>query len=204
MHSKEVQLLFTLYRQNDSVFAMLYPRNILITGGSSGIGEALALYYAASGVFLALSGRNNDRLNAIAKKCEAKGAIVKAALVDVTDYNAMKEWIEDVDHHCPLDLVIANAGISGGTAGLDKGEEISQIQNIFSVNVDGVFHTIEPALKKMSERNAGQIAIVSSLAGFRGWPGAPAYSASKGAVRFYGEALRGALKDTNIKNTLTI
>ena len=62
-----------------------------------------------------------------------------------------------------------------------------------------MFNTIEPALEKMNNIDKGQIAIISSLAGFRGWPGAPAYSASKGCVRFYGEALRGSLKDTNIK-----
>ncbi len=178
---------------------MKNPKNILITGGSSGIGEALALHYAQKGVFLALTGRNETRLAAVAEKCRENGAIVDIAVLDVCDMDEMARWIETLDKKQPLDLVIANAGISGGTGGRLKGEPIAEARHIFDVNITGVFNTIEPALKAMQNKGrVGQIAVVSSLAGFRGWPGAPAYSASKGAVRFYGEALRGALKDTNI------
>ena len=62
---------------------------------------------------------------------------------------------------------------------------------IFSVNVDGVINTVQPALALMTKRQQGQIAIISSIASFRGFPGAPAYCASKAAVRVYGEGLRG-------------
>lgn len=175
---------------------MKNPKHILITGASSGIGQALAMYYAEAGVTLYLTGRHAERLSAVAKICQDHGADVKAQLLDVTDQTAMLEWMEPMR---PLDLVIANAGISGGTGGRLDGEPISEARKIFEVNVTGVFNTVEPALSKMqAQETGGQIAIVSSLAGFRGWPSSPAYSASKGAVRFYGEALRGALKDTNI------
>ncbi len=176
------------------------PKNILITGGSSGIGEALACHYAQSGVFLALSGQNSDRLAKVAEACRQKGAEVETALVNVCDQRAMQSWINQISEEYPLDLVIANAGISGGSGGRLEGEPIAEARRIFDVNVTGVFNTVEPSLKVMSQSGKeGQIAIVSSLAGFRGWPGAPAYSASKGAVRYYGEALRGALRNTNIK-----
>lgn len=179
---------------------MKHPKHILITGASSGIGEALAVYYANIDVTLYLNGRNEERLEKVAQRCRDQGAIVDTSLVDVTDQVAMAEWIAKSIENGGLDLVIANAGISGGTGGRAEGEPVAEARAIFDVNVNGVFNTIEPSLKAMNgQGNGGQIAIVSSLAGFRGWPSSPAYSASKGAVRFYGEALRGALKNTKIK-----
>ena len=179
---------------------MIYPKHILITGASSGIGAALAVYYSSRGAHLYLNGRNEERLKSVAKKCRNQGAEVTFSLVNVTERHAMAEWIAKSAENEGLDLVIANAGISGGTGGRAEGEPVAEARAIFDVNVNGVFNTVEPSLKVMSGQNdGGQIAIVSSLAGFRGWPSSPAYSASKGAVRFYGEALRGALKNTKIK-----
>lgn len=172
---------------------MKNPRSILITGASSGIGAALARRYAAPGVFLYLSGRVLERLEDVAKACRAQGATVEAKGIDVTDEKAMTAWITQADQSHPLDLVIANAGISGGTAGVMHHESMDQVRRIFDTNLYGVLNTIDPILPRMIDRGRGQIAMISSLAGFRGWPGAPAYSASKGAVRFYGEAMRGAL-----------
>ena len=149
------------------------PKSILITGASSGIGEALALLYAKQGVFLALNGRNSDRLAQVAEACRAKGADVQTALVDVTQSQPMAEWVQGEDQEHPFDLVIANAGISGGTAGHQVGEPVSQARQIFDVNLIGVLNTIEPILNDMINRKSGQIAIISSLAGYRGWPGAP-------------------------------
>lgn len=175
------------------------PKTILITGASSGIGAALAKHYAASGVILALSGRNDVRLQEIADQCRAKNAEVKTVLADVTDKEAMSQWISGFAEENTLDLVIANAGISGGTGGVMNSEPMEQARKIFDINLTGVLNTIEPSVDAMKKKNCGQIAIISSLAGFRGWPSAPAYSASKGAVRFYGEAMRGALKNTDIQ-----
>ncbi len=160
------------------------PGSILITGASSGIGAALALDYAAPGTQLWLSGRDSARLDEIVAQCRSAGATANGRVVDVTDREAMERWIAACDAEAPLDLVIANAGISGG------GPDGVAPHTIFSTNIDGVLNTVQPALEAMKARGTGQIAIMSSLAGFQGLPGAPAYSASKAAVRIWGEALR--------------
>ncbi len=176
---------------------MKNPRNILITGGSSGIGEALALHYAAPGIFLALSGRDTERLEAVAARCRERGAEVTAETVDVTDRAAMEAWMRQVDDKNPLDLVIANAGISIGRNASNTLADIAE--KCFAANVSGVFHTIHPAIDAMTARARGQIAIVASVAGLMGMPGHPVYSASKNAVRAYGEALRGTLAPHGIE-----
>ncbi|PZQ47662.1 MAG: short-chain dehydrogenase [Micavibrio aeruginosavorus] len=175
------------------------PRSILISGASSGIGEALALHYAAPGVFLAISGRNEERLEAVATACIGKGASVDVAVLSVTERSMMEDWVTEIDEEHELDLVIANAGISGGTGGVMNGESIDQARAIFDVNLYGVLNTLGPVLPRMMARGRGQIALIASLAAYRGFPGAPAYSASKGAVRFYGEALRAAVRDSGVK-----
>lgn len=173
------------------------PRSILITGASSGIGAALALAYAAPGVRLALTGRDPDRLEDAARRCRDLGAGVMAKTVPVEDAAAMADFVARAEEAAPLDLVVANAGISAGTGRMGA-ESAEQTRAIFAVNIDGVANTVLPAIEAMRPRRRGQIAIVSSLAGLRGMPGAPAYSASKAAVRAWGEALRGALKEDGI------
>lgn len=177
---------------------MKNPQHILITGASSGIGEALALFYAKEGTTLFLCGRDTERLGRVAEKCRAGKAEVYAEKLDVTDAAAMENWISRCDKVAALDLVIANAGISAGPGGKD-GETAEQTRRIFAVNVGGVLNTVLPAADKMRERKRGQIAVLSSLAGYRGLPSAPAYSGSKNAVRAWGEALRGSLKNKGVE-----
>ncbi len=165
------------------------PRSIVITGGSSGLGAALARAYAAPGVRLALTGRDAGRLAAVAEDCAARGADVRSDAIDVLEGERLAAWIGACDAAAPLDLLIANAGISAGTGG--GGEDGAQARRIMAVNVDGVLNSVLPALPLMQARRRGQIAIMSSLAAFRGFPGAPAYCASKAAIRVWGEALRG-------------
>ncbi|MCA3248385.1 MAG: SDR family NAD(P)-dependent oxidoreductase [Azospirillum sp.] len=176
----------------------MYPwKSILITGGSSGLGEAMALELARPGVALALTGRDAARLAAVAEACRAKGAAVVAEPIDVADARALSGFMARVDASTPLDLVVANAGISAGTGG--GIETPAQTAQILAVNVQGVVDTVQPALAAMGPRGKGQIAILSSLAGFRGFPGAPTYCASKAFVRVWGESLRGDWGPRGIK-----
>lgn len=175
---------------------MRKPLAIVITGASSGIGEVLALTYAAPGVTLALGGRDRDRLAAVAERCRAGGATVTEAAIDVRDRGAMADWLVQTDDATPVDLVVANAGVSAGTG---RGtESADQVRRIFEINLDGVLNTVLPLLPIFKQRGRGQIALMSSLAGFRGIPGSPAYCASKAAVKVWGEALRGELRASGI------
>ena len=165
--------------------------SILITGASSGIGRALAEHYAAPGLHLALTGRDQTRLEKVAAACRSKGAVVTTEVLDVVDQDAMAKWIETVERAHPIDLAIANAGISAGTG--SGGESDEQARRIFATNLDGVLNTLQPLIPHMIARGKGQLAVVSSLAAFRGFPGAPAYSGSKAAVKVWAEGLRGEL-----------
>lgn len=177
---------------------MRNPSTILITGASSGIGAALARHYSSPGATLALNGRDRTRLEAVATDCAQRGATVHHKILDVRERDAMAEWIAAADKNAPLELVIANAGVSAGTGGM--GESDRQAGDIFAVNVDGVVNTILPAISLMRDRappahnnRRGQIAIMSSVAAFRGVAAAPAYCASKAAIRIYGEGMRALL-----------
>lgn len=176
---------------------MQQPRAILITGASSGIGEALALAYAAPGIFLALLGRDEGRLSAVAGACRARGAEVSICAGDVTHGAGLAAFIETIDQQHPLDLVIANAGTSAGTGG--GSETAAQTRRVLGVNVDGVLNTVLPIIPRMVTRRKGQIALMSSLAAFRGFPGSPTYCASKAMVRIWGEGLRPELAPSGVQ-----
>lgn len=160
----------------------------------------MARHYARRGQRLALGGRNADRLAALANDCQAAGAEVATRQIDVTDQAGMRVWLESEAAVAPLGLVIANAGISAGPGASQRqwGEDDVQVRQVLAVNWDGVLNTVHPAIAAMTAQGYGQIAIISSMAGLRGLPTAPAYSASKTAVRAYGEALAGALAPAGV------
>jgi short-subunit dehydrogenase len=175
-----------------------YPRFILITGASNGIGAALARAYAAPRTHLALCGRDAARLAAVANMCRERGAEVIEACLDVTEAAALAAWIENVDRASPLELVIANAGVQGGLSRGGAGESLDELHRVMAVNFGGVSNTIHPVLPAMRRRRRGQIALIASLAALRGLPYSPGYCASKAAVRIYGEALRSWLAPEGI------
>ena len=107
-------------------------------------------------------------------------------------------WVGAVDENDPLDLVIANAGVTGGLAADGAGESAADVARLMSVNFGGVCNTIIPALSAMRRRRRGQLALMSSIAALHGLPYSPAYCASKAALKIYGEALRAWLRPEGI------
>lgn len=186
---------------------MQQNKSVFITGASRGLGAALAKAYAAPGTVLHLAARDPKDLAATAEICRKLGANVQCFTANVTDRSTIESAIAAAHAHAPLDLVIANAGISGGTAHGTEG--VDQVLAIFAVNLIGVIHTVTAALpflldKPLNEKGRGQIAIIGSLAGLRGMPGAPAYSASKAAVKTWGDALRIYLKPQGVAVTVVL
>ena len=174
-------------------------RNIVITGASSGIGKALAERFAAPDAVLGLLGRDPRRLAATCEACALRGARATMAAIDVRAREGLDAWLTAFDAASPIDLLIVNAGIMGGSEPNDAIERPDISLAVFETNVIGVINTIHPILPRMMARGRGQIAILSSIAGFIPLPDAPSYAASKAATLNYGLGLRTALCDKGIK-----
>ena len=162
---------------------------VFITGASSGIGKALAEYYAKQGATLGLVARRADLLAALSEQLPASHAIYVA---DVRDSLAMQNAAQDfMRRYGAPDIVIANAGVSNGTL-VDAAEDNQTLKTIFDINVFGMVHTFQPFIKEMQADRKGERTLVgiASIAGIRGLPGASAYSASKAAAINYLESLR--------------
>ena len=180
---------------------MSQNETILITGASGSIGAALVKSYAQANqpCHLVLLGRNQHRLEAIAAEHENLHTRISTHSIDITDSSALQDLIESIDRKTPLDLIICNAGVTSSIGKNGEAESWAAIRQVIDVNLYGVLASLNPLISRMQQRQAGQIAIVSSLAAYRGMPITPAYCASKAAVKAYGEALRGWLADDGIQ-----
>ena len=169
---------------------------VFITGASSGIGAALARHYAGTGARVGLVARRADALQAVA------ASLTEPALTyiaDVADSAAMNRAARDfIAHHGVPDIVIANAGISVGTAPGDLGD-LAVLDRILKTNVVGMAATFQPFLDAMRRENRGTLVGIASMAGFRGLPGSAAYSSSKAAAITWMESLRTELHGTDLR-----
>ena len=166
---------------------------VVITGASSGLGASLAKAYAAPHVLFGLIGRDRQRLQASASACEARGATVSTGIIDVTDASATASWLREFDGRNPVDLLIANAGTSAGPDPDSPSEGVEIAARQIGVNLLGAINTVEPLLPALCTRRRGRIAVVASIAAYRGLPYSPGYCASKAGLRAYAEALRPRL-----------
>ena len=167
--------------------------NVLITGASSGIGEALALACADRGDRLFLCGRDAARLDAVAAACRARGATADARVLDVTDEAATRDWIRACDAAAPLDRVFSNAGVATGP------EVESNVRRTFAVNVGGTVNVVLPAVEAMRARRHGHVVMTASIAGYGPLAGCPSYAATKSCVKTWGLSLRGHLRAEGVR-----
>lgn len=178
---------------------MTRPACILITGASGAIGGALAKEYAAPGVSLILQGRNLSLLEVVADECRARGAYAEVHCLDVRDVDELRRWAGRLASDNPLDLVIANAGMNIDIGPDGAGERWDDVEALLDVNVRSVMALADTVLPALRARGRGQLALVSSLAGYFGLPVTPSYCASKAAVKAYGEALRSWLAPEGVR-----
>lgn len=172
---------------------------ILITGATGSIGSALAQLLAGHGITLHLHGRDQIKLNNLANVCLSKGAVVHSHACDLRNTASILTWINGIcDYEIP-DLAILTAGMNIHVGLNSEPESWKDTESLIDLNVKGSLAIISALLPGTLKRGYGQIAIFSSLAGYYGLPLTPAYSASKAALKAYGEALRGWLGPKGIK-----
>ncbi len=169
---------------------------VFLTGASSGVGEALARRYAGMGATLGLVARRAAELQRVA--AVVSPATVVTYALDVRDGEALATAGADFCARFGTpDIVIANAGVSRGTLTEEPSDRMA-FQAVFDTNVMGVVNTFSPFAAAMRREGRGTLAGIASIAGFRGLPGAGAYSASKAAVITYLEALRIEMRGSGV------
>lgn len=175
---------------------MLVPvRRVFITGASTGIGAALARHYAGADTEIGLFARRRDLLEKLASDLPGRSALYAA---DITDTTALAGAAKDfINRFGTPDLVIANAGISVGTHG-DELEDVEKLRRVLEVNVSGLAATLAAFAPAMRAAGRGTLCGIASVAGFRGLPGAGAYSSSKAAAITWLEALRAELAGSGV------
>lgn len=175
----------------------MHYRTYWITGASSGIGKAVAEYYARPGITLGLVARRSRELDQVATRCRSLGAEVYMYAADVGDAKAMWTSARDfIGKIGAVDLVIANAGIRA-----EENQDYSDWEmplNVVRTNFVGVINTFAPFIPSMRERRSGHLAVISSIAAFRGTQNSGLYSASKAAVNIWTESVRLRLKPFGI------
>lgn len=164
---------------------------VIITGGSSGIGKALAEVYAKAGSKVVITGRKAGPLNQVAKNLEAEGAKVLALVADASkEEDAERVVNQTLERFGQIDILINNAGIS--MRALFEDLEVSVIKQVMDINFYGTVYATKYALPHIIKQK-GSIVGVSSIAGYRGLPGRTGYSASKFAMQGFLESLRTEL-----------
>ena len=170
--------------------------NVFITGASSGIGAALARHYAAQGATLGLVARRGGALANLAGDLSPASCAIYVG--DVRDSLAIRNAAENfIERFGAPDIVIGNAGISRGTL-TRYAEDNAVFREVMDTNVLGLLHTFQPFVATMRAAGRGRLVGIASVAGFRGLPGAAAYSASKAAAISYLESLRVEMRGSGV------
>jgi clavulanate-9-aldehyde reducatase len=179
----------------------LEGRAAAVTGATSGIGEATAVALAAAGAAVALAGRREDRLEALAKKIEDAGGRALAVPTDVSDEDQANAFVQRAsDELDGLDILVNNAGVM--LLGPVDGANAEDWRQMVNVNLLGLFYCTHAALPLMRDGGGGHIVNVSSTAGRRATLGAAVYNATKFGVHAFSEALRQEALHAKIRVTI--
>ena len=163
---------------------------VLLTGASSGIGEAIARAVAAQGAILGLVARREDLLRELEQKCITAGGTARVFAIDVTDPTSVQNAADALRNEFGrIDILIANAGVNGNDPET-RALEPAAVSRVISINLLGAANCVHAVLPQMLERGSGQLVAVSSLAGVRGLPKSAAYSASKAGMTAFFESIR--------------
>jgi NADP-dependent 3-hydroxy acid dehydrogenase YdfG len=174
---------------------------VIITGASSGLGEATARRLANEGATVVLAARRGDRIQALADELNGNGGRAKAVTTDVIEADQVKRLVDaTVDEFGRVDVILNNAGLMP-LAPLERLKE-DEWQQMIDVNLKGTLNGVAAALPHMKSQKAGQIINVSSVYGHKVAPGAAVYCATKFAVRALSEGLRQEVKPYNIRTTV--
>jgi NADP-dependent 3-hydroxy acid dehydrogenase YdfG len=174
---------------------------IVITGASSGLGEATAKHLAELGATVVLGARREDRIQSLADELSKSGGKALAKATDVTNPEQVKALVDAaVEAYGRVDVLLNNAGLMP----LSPLEELKldEWNQMIDVNIKGVLYGIAAALPHMKQQKSGHIINVSSVAGHKIFPGSALYSATKSAVRVISEGLRQEVKEYNLRTTI--
>jgi NADP-dependent 3-hydroxy acid dehydrogenase YdfG len=174
---------------------------VVITGASSGLGEAAARLLAAHGARLVLAARRAERLQSLTKALTADGGQALAVTTDVADRGQVQALVDGaVKAFGRVDVMLNNAGVMPQS--LLERLKVDEWDRMIDVNIKGVLYGIAAALPVMKAQSSGHFINVSSVAGHRVGPGSTVYAATKFAVRALSEGLRQEVKPYNIRTTV--
>ena len=174
---------------------------VVITGASSGLGEAAARHLASLGASVVLGARRVERINSLAGDVIARGGKALAIETDVTKFDQMRRLVDSALHaYGRIDVFINNAGLMPQSP-LDR-LKVDDWSRTIDVNIKGVLHGIGAVLPAMQRQKSGHIINVSSVAGHKVRPGGVVYAATKHAVRVISEGLRQEVKPYDIRTTV--
>lgn len=178
----------------------LKGKTALITGGSRGLGKAIALALATEGVNVAITGRNEDLLKSVVKELEEKGVKSSYAVFDVSNKKEVYENLNQLQKDFgTFDILVNNAGIAAFGGVLDMDDE--QWEDIIRTNLLGPYYVSKSVVPSMVEKKSGDIINISSTAGLKGNAATSAYSASKFGLIGMSESMMLELRKHNIRVT---
>lgn len=173
----------------------------LITGATSGIGQATALKAAEAGFDIIITGRRDDRLQHLAEEIRKKGSEVLTLCFDVRDAEAVKKAINSLeDKWKNIDVLVNNAGLAVGVSPLQEGI-VDDWERMIDTNVKGLLYITRAVAPLMIQKNSGHIVNIASIAGKEVYPGGNVYCATKHAVDALSRAMRTDMLKHNIKVT---